>query len=429
VTDRSHPDFNASDVALLARRGISTAQARRDVAACARPPSLVVDRPCTPGDGVRRLDDLAPWHAHFDTAVGRVGRFVPASGAATRMFRDLQARTPEALSRFEAERPLGDVDVETALSRYAGRPKALVPFHAGRTALELQLEETTDYADWLHLSIAGAHREAFEVALRDAAVPVGFSEQAPATDVVAADPRGGPFRTDEGALLIRPGGHGALIGNLGALGGDIVFIKNIDNVQPRGRRGPTRRWKRALGGLLVRLQAATYGHVRRLRAGEGFAAARAFVRDELSIGGVPDAALLDRLDRPLRVCGVVRNTGQPGGGPFWARDPDGFMTPQIVEAQQLSDPRLLERATHFNPVDLVCGLRDADGQPHDLHRFVDPDAAMVSEKSHQGRPLLALERPGLWNGAMSGWNTVFVCVPHETFTPVKTVFDLGAVGD
>ena len=438
--------FDAADLAALAARGIAPEAARRDVAWCADPPPpLAVHRPCTDGDGIRRLDDdtVARLHARFDSAAraGRVGRFVPASGAATRMFRDLQAGDAEALERFEAVRadlPFETTGVEDALKRFANQPKGLLPFHRTQTgvltALDEQLAETAAYATdargkgRLHMTVSAAHRDAFVAAVRETPVAgdfeVGFSVQSPATDVVAADPAGGPFRTDSGELLFRPGGHGALIGNLAALGGDLVLLKNIDNVQPARLRADTLRWKRAIGGLLVELQEAVHGHVRRLRAGSDPSAAHAFLTETLGLTDVPDAALLGCLDRPLRVCGVVPNTGHPGGGPFWASNAEGRRTPQIVEAQQLARPALLTKATHFNSVDLACGLRDADGQAFDLRRFVDPDAVMVSRKSHEGRELLAVERPGLWNGAMSGWNTVFVEVPNTTFTPVKTVFDL-----
>lgn len=438
--------FDAADLAALAARGVTPSAARRDVERCAEPPPpLVVDRPCTAGDGIRTLDDetVARLHVRFDAAVraGRVSRFVPASGAATRMFRDLESGDPQALARFEAVRealPFEVTGAADALSRLATQPKALLPFHrteAGAvTALDEQLAETAAYATdargraRLHLTVSAEHLEAFAAAVRATPVAgdfdVSFSVQSPATDVVAADPGGGPFRTDAGALLFRPGGHGALIGNLAALGGDLVLLKNVDNVQPVARRGETLRWKRALGGLVVEIQDALHGHVRALRADRDPAGARQFLSDVLGLPDLPDAALLGRLDRPLRVCGVVANTGEPGGGPFWARDAEGSVTPQIVEAQQLTDSDLLGRTTHFNPVDLACALRDADGRPYELGRFVDPDALMVSRKSHQGRALLAVERPGLWNGAMSGWNTVFVEVPQATFTPVKTVFDL-----
>jgi hypothetical protein len=253
--------------------------------------------------------------------------------------------------------------------------------------------------------VSPEHRRAFEETLEKvrprveratgARFLVTFSEQAPSTDTIAGDPAGGPFRTATGELLFRPGGHGALLANLADLahaGADVVLVKNVDNVVPEARRGPTLLWKRLLTGLLARLE------------------------DE------------GRRDRPIRVCGVVRNEGEPGGGPFWVAGPDGESL-QIVESAQadLKDPAqaaVWKAGTHFNPVDLACSLRDASGRPFDLRRFVDEEAVFISEKTHEGLPLKALERPGLWNGTMAFWETVFVEVPKETFAPVKTVLDL-----
>jgi hypothetical protein len=261
---------------------------------------------------------------------------------------------------------------------------------------------------------------------------VSFSVQKGSTDTLAGSASGGAFVSDEGELVLRPSGHGALIANLSDPGMDIVFIKNIDNVQTDATRADTLRFKQILGGRLVELQRAVFLHVARLRSrpvDPAFAAeAAAFARAELGVEATGDA-LLAALSRPIRVCGVVRNTGEPGGGPFWVRMRDGRVTRQIVEPAQI-DPASeahcaqLREATHFNPVDLVCGVLDVEGHPFDLRQFVDPHAVLVSKKSHQGRDLLALERPGLWNGAMAGWITVFVEVPISTFTPVKTISDL-----
>jgi hypothetical protein len=259
-----------------------------------------------------------------------------------------------------------------------------------------------------------------------------FSIQKASTDTIAGAPSGGPFIADDGGLVLRPSGHGALLLSLAAFGGDIVFIKNIDNVQTDAHRGDTLRWKKILSGRLVALQRAVFLHVARLRAqpvNPAFAAeAAAFVRATLGIEAA-GAELLRLLERPLRVCGVVRNTGEPGGGPYWVRGRDGRITRQIVETAQVDlgselQSAAIRAATHFNPVDLVCGLKDVEGGAFDLRAFLDPRAVIVSKKSHQGRDLLALERPGLWNGAMAEWSTVFVEVPLSTFTPVKTVADL-----
>ena len=269
---------------------------------------------------------------------------------------------------------------------------------------------------------------------------IGFSFQKPSTDTIAADETNDPFRTRDGTLLFRPGGHGALLENLSDLGADLVYVKNVDNVVPERLLAPTVEWKRALGGLLVTLQRRVFELLEDLETPSRAAleAALAFVTGELLLP-VPVALrsdvtalashLRDRLDRPLRVCGMVRNLGDPGGGPFWVRGRNGDVTAQIVETAQVDagDPAqkaLLAAATHFNPVDLVCALRDRRGAAYPLARFVDPDAVFLSQKSHEGRVLKALEHPGLWNGSMAGWNTVFVEVPSITLNPVKTVNDL-----
>jgi hypothetical protein len=269
---------------------------------------------------------------------------------------------------------------------------------------------------------------------------VSVSVQSPATDTLAVEPDGRVLRDEQGRLVLRPGGHGSLLRNLDALQGDLVYVKNIDNVQPEGRQAAMADWKRALAGLLLRLREQVVAQLDRLRVpapDEGvLLQVRDFVRRHLHVaapgpGGPSDlrAWLVDRLDRPLRVCGVVPNAGEPGGGPFWVRGRDGAVTLQIVESAQV-DPhdeeqrRIFASSTHFNPVDLVCAVRDAAGRPHDLDRFVDPDAVIVTVKSEGGREVRVLERPGLWNGGMAGWSTVFVEVPLETFSPVKSVMDL-----
>ncbi|MBO7502278.1 MAG: DUF4301 family protein, partial [Paludibacteraceae bacterium] len=232
---------------------------------------------------------------------------------------------------------------------------------------------------------------------------ITFSEQLPSTDTLAANPDGTPFRNPDGSLLFRPGGHGALIHNLNQLEADIVFIKNIDNVVPDRLKRDTIRWKQILAGVLVAEQQRVFSLL-----------ARPSISDEER----------ERLSRPIRVCGVVKNVGEPGGGPFLVREADGSTSYQILESSQIADPSLMAKSTHFNPVDLVCAPRDIEGKPYDLTRFVDPLTAFISDKSKDGKPLRALELPGLWNGAMARWNTIFVEVPISTFNPVKTINDL-----
>ncbi|HLK13041.1 MAG TPA: DUF4301 family protein [Candidatus Binatia bacterium] len=509
--------FDAADRARIEAHGLTVAEAARQLGLFAAPPGpTVLDRPCTVGDGIRLLTDAEAATcvaAHEPLArAGRLTKFVPASGAASRMFKALlwarehpEASTRRAAARLAAEGhaearellafaeglprlgfypdlaaalaaagkdaaalaargELGDI-LATLLAAegldYAARPKALIPFHrypeGSRTPFEEHLVEAAGYVRdergvcRLHFTVSSQHRAAFEGLLERvreryerrlaARFEVGFSVQKPSTDTLAADAGNRPFRTADGALLFRPGGHGALLANLADLGADVVCIKNIDNVVPERLLGPTVHWKKALIGLLATVQARAFELLRALAAGPDPAveAALAFLEHELLVvvpaavragnAAVRRAFAIDRLDRPLRVCGMVRNRGEPGGGPFWVRGPDGGTSLQIVETAQVDvgspgQRAILAAATHFNPVDLVCGLRDWRGRPFDLARFVDPDAVFLAEKSHEGRVLKALEHPGLWNGGMAGWNTVFVEVPAITLNPVKTVNDL-----
>ena len=277
----------------------------------------------------------------------------------------------------------------------------------------------------------------------DTTYEITFSEQEPASDTIAVDMNSEPFRDSEGRLLFRPGGHGALLRNLNGLRGDVVFLKNIDNVVPDRLKGETTRYRKALGGYLVELQDILFGYLRRLCAGERdgrlIHEMVEFLRQRFP-SSVPDHLdrlsekekadfLFARLNRPTRVCGMVRNEGEPGGGPFWVRHADGTLSPQIVESSQVDMKSEEQKAvwaasTHFNPVDLVCGVRDFRGNPFNLMDYTDPDTGFISVKSKDGLDLKALELPGLWNGAMARWNTVFVEVPSSTFNPVKTVLDL-----
>jgi hypothetical protein len=404
--------FTPTDLEDLARRGIAPADAERQLQRFRTPPRPAsLDRPCVVGDGVLTLDaeDQARM-ARAGTELltsGRVGKFVPASGAATRMFQALQAEPdgPTArdvraqLHRFAFGPGLAsETDpVAALLERFAPLPKALLHFHRygdhSRTAFEEHLREAGRLGiRTLHFTVSPEHRAGFEAVAARCGLPVSvtFSEQKPSTDTLAGAADGGPFRDASGRLVFRPGGHGALLENLSDLAADVLLIKNIDNITHERLWDEQVRWKAILLGVLQQARAA---------------------------------------DRPTRVCGVVRNTGEPGGGPFWVRGRDGRVTPQIVESAEvdLTDPmqkRVFEAATHFNPVDLACAVRDGDGRPWDLRRFRDDEAVFVARKSKDGAPLLALELPGLWNGAMAHWHTVFVEVPLETFNPVKTITDL-----
>ncbi len=490
------PGLSPDDLAQLERAGIGADEARAQLDRL-RTPTVPVRlvRPCTPGDGIEqlsqaRLADLVA-AGGAAAAAGRVLKFVPASGAATRMFKELisalegskrPSATPAAREFFarldefpfagELRRLSGVTGAPTRADqerrllrtlltdlRFAELPKALIPFHhveRPRTALEEQLLEGTRYVRdaggqcRMHFTVPADARGLFEATLatltpavqahgRGASLDVTLSVQSPSTDTLALADDGGPFRNEDGSLLLRPAGHGALIRNLESSDGDIVVIKNIDNVLPDEASTEVIRWKRALIGHLASLQAQVFAHLRALsdpacpaesvEAAAGFAAANFGRTVPAGDGDRRRLATIEALDRPLRICGVVKNEGEPGGAPFWVADAEGHESIQIVESAQvdLADPDqalLFRNATHFNPVDLVCGLRSFDGRRHDLDRFVDPSTAFITRKTAGGRGLLALERPGLWNGAMAGWNTVCVDVPADTFAPVKTVFDL-----
>ncbi len=504
------PSFSPSDLSDLAARGISPDDAHGQLCLYATPPRpACLVRPCSPGDGILRLtDEQAGGYASRYDELARsleVAKFVPASGAASRMFKSLLAALadPSLVTRgdFETRAAAGSadakavvaflsglrdfaffdslsaelarsgVDIESAASSdvpailrallddaalgYASLPKGLLAFHRERgqvrTAFEEHLIEAAAYARGkgdvcrLHFTVSPEHESRFRDLLGrvrasyeqrfDVRYDVEFSHQKPATDTIAVDPEGVPFRDRNGRLLFRPAGHGALIENLGEIDADLLFVKNIDNVAVESFLPATSLWKRALAGLLLELRDEIFAHRRAVESG-GAATVRAaadflakrFGSSETS--GELDAQIVIRaLERPLRACGMVSSDTNPGGGPFWVAGNGGRESKQIVETSQvdLRDPAqkaILGSTRHFNPVDLVCITRDWKGRAYDLGAFVDRDAFFIAEKSQDGRPLRSLERPGLWNGAMAGWNTVFVEVPLETFNPVKTVTDL-----
>ncbi|MDX1386630.1 MAG: DUF4301 family protein, partial [bacterium] len=327
-------------------------------------------------------------------------------------------------------------------------PKALIPFHrypeGSRNALEEQIREAGDYIQdtngkcRIHFTIAPEHEDRFleEIKKFGSTTEISLSSQSHSTDTVALDLNYNLLRDKEGHILFRPGGHGALLRNLDQLQGDIVFIKNIDNVAVERLQEITCRYKRALGGLLVELQQEMFSFLEALdRGGIGQKQIQNmldWVMKNLGLEaktGDKKSWLKAMLHRPLRVCGMVPVQGEPGGGPFWVKMPDGSVSLQVVEQAQLnlSDPEqsnILKQSTHFNPVDFVCGLRDYRGRPFALHTFSDKNAVFISQKSQDGKEIKALELPGLWNGGMAFWNTVFVEVPLGTFNPVKTVNDL-----
>ena len=351
--------------------------------------------------------------------------------------------------------------LEAAGLNYGALPKGLLKFHryedGNRTPLEEHLVEGALYAANkngkvnVHFTVSPEHRRLFEALVADKAAVyakkygvdynVTFSEQKPSTDTIAADMDNQPFR-DNGKLLFRPGGHGALIENLNDLDADVIFIKNIDNVVPDKLKGDTVLYKKLIAGVLVALQQKAFAYLELLDSGrythEQVIEILQFLQKKLfcknpETKNLEDAELVlylkEKLNRPMRVCGMVKNVGEPGGGPFLAYNSDGTISLQILESSQIDmdDPEkkeMFEKGTHFNPVDLVCAVRDYKGRKFDLVNFVDKATGFISYKSKNGKDLKALELPGLWNGAMSDWNTVFVEVPLGTFNPVKTVNDL-----
>ena len=431
----------------------------------------------------------------------QVTKFVPASGAASRMFKDLfsflsasydvpttdfEKEFFEDIRKFAFYKVLNDVckandgkDVQELLANgrykdvvsnllekkglnYGLLPKGGLLFHnypeGPRTALGEHLTEGAMYAGnadgkvTVHFTVSLDHLPFFKK-LAEERIPVfekmfgvkydlSFSTQQPDTDTIAVDMANAPLRDIKGRLVFRPGGHGALIQNLNKIDADVVFIKNIDNVVPDNFKGATVRYKKVIAGVLVSFQKRIFEYTRLIESGdythEQIEEMIYFLQDDLCIKNpetkyLEDAELVlyikSKLLRPLRVCGMVKNVGEPGGGPFLAVNSDGTVSPQILESSQIDmdDPEAknaFEKGSHFNPVDLVCAMKDISGNKYNLPDFVDKNTGFISQKSKDGRELKALELPGLWNGAMSEWNTVFVEVPIDTFNPVKTVNDL-----
>ena len=438
--------FTPSDLAQLQARGISEEKALKQLQSFATGfPELDIVSAASVGNGVLNPTEeeidayVKAWQDYLNEG-HTVLKFVPASGAASRMFKDLfeyleTGERTKFIDKFLTEKEhfafapqLAGLDEQAAVSHllkdmnYGNLPKGLLLFHSyedgARTPALEHLVEGAMYAASkgevnIHFTVSHEHLPLFQAHLAEYQAAyeeklgvkfhISYSEQKPSTDTLAANPDGTPFRTADGKLLFRPGGHGALIENLNEQEADVIFIKNIDNVVPDRLKCDTVRYKQLLAGVLVTEQKKIFEQLQD----------PTLTADQKA-----------KLQRPLRVCGVVKNTGEPGGGPFLVREEDGTISCQILESSQISDPALMQQATHFNPVDLVCATRDAEGKPYYLPDFVDEKTGFISHKSKDGKELLALELPGLWNGAMSRWNTIFVEVPVSTFNPVKTVNDL-----
>lgn len=446
-------------------------------------PYLTIEAAATPAKGIKVLSEAeqAKYISVAENYGGNVCKFVPASGAATRMFKDLF----EAADKLAAGEKLAEgspaakfvenislfpfFDAQNILKltlypkawNYGAMPKGLIQFHKyeneNRTPFEEHLVEGALYAKDANgdvrmvVTVSVEHQQGFEelyVQVKEkyekrfnCKYHVTFTNQQPSTDIVAVDMENNPFTKDDGSLLFRPGGHGALLANLNDIDADVLVIKNIDNVVKESLLDETIRWKKILVGKATELQAKVFAYLQKMDElqdnlpAELAAEIKGFLAEEFCVA-IPEMpaeelvkVLRKKLNRPVRVCGMVKNEGEPGGGPYVILGEDGTTSLQILEAAQIdkNNPQAfnaMQGATHFNPVDLVCAVKNYKGEKFDLLQHTDPQTGFISEKSFQGRPLKAQELPGLWNGAMSDWNTQFVETPLITFNPVKTVLDL-----
>ncbi len=499
-------DITKSDIEMLQAKGISEEKLAEELQMLANGfPFLKIEVPATPGNGIFVLNEQLEeqsanlWNEYLDKG-GKVLKMVPASGAASRMFKDLfsfvngkkEKPDNDFMKKFFEEiedfaffpvlnamcMKLYGLSIQSLIKEkrykdivkalidkegmnYGQLPKALLRFHkvpgTSRTAIEEHLAEGAQYAAGkdgkvhVHFTVSEDHmplvEEKFEESTGklqheyDVTFDLTTSVQKPSTDTVAANLDGTPYR-ENGALFFRPGGHGALIENLNDLDADVIFIKNIDNVVPDARREDTIKYKKIIGGVLVGVKQKADNYCKVLSKGipsdDVLAEMLEFLHKVLCIthdntAEMDSAAkaeyIYSKLNRPMRVCGMVKNEGEPGGGPFLAYNPDGTVSPQILESTQI-DPdnkeakKMLKESTHFNPVDLVCYLKDIFDKKFNLPDYVDKATGFISLKSREGVEIKALELPGLWNGAMSDWNTILVEVPVSTFNPVKTVNDL-----
>jgi hypothetical protein len=504
---KTKPMITEKDKVQLQSKGISELQIASQLSSFEKGfPYLKLYAAASIEKGILLPDDetekkyLLAWD-QYTQSEHKILKFVPASGAASRMFKDLFAfldadydkpttdfemiffahitafafynelnEICKKLYKKDIEGLIADGKYKAVVSallkseglNYGALPKGLLHFHkyedGPRTPMEEHLVEGALYAKdhqnnvHIHYTVSHEHKALFEslVAQKKAYYEkmfgvkylISFSEQKPSTDTIAVDMENNPFRTDDGKLLFRPGGHGALIENLNDLEEDVIFIKNIDNVVPDRLKDTTVKYKKIIAGVLVSLQKKIFEYLRLIDSGkythEQVLEIIRFLQNDLccrnaETKNMEDADLVlylkRKLNRPIRVCGMVKNVGEPGGGPFLVYNSDGSFSLQILESSQIDKndeaaKEMFTKGTHFNPVDLVCAVRDYKGKKFDLTAFVDKSTGFISQKSKNGRNLKALELPGLWNGAMSNWNTIFVEVPLITFNPVKTVNDL-----
>ncbi|MHC1707814.1 MAG: DUF4301 family protein [Bacteroidales bacterium] len=477
-------------------------------------PYVQLVKPAVPGDGITVLstEDVHTYVSLYERQAARysVVKFVPASGAASRMFKELfsflekysgseqenedllkdsdpgsvgyclqnlrnfafyddlaqvMARDGFDLENAWQSKDFGKIIAYIILPQglnYGNLPKGLLKFHryqeGTRTAIEEHMVEAAQYARdtrgiaRLHFTISPEHIAPFLALLEgkqdyysklfNVTFDITYSVQSPSTDTIAVDHDNLPFRDDKGEVVFRPGGHGALLDNLDKLEQDIVFIKNIDNIVPDSYKSTTYDYKKAIGGLLISLKQQIDSYLDRLTddfTEEELLSLEKFCSTDLMIRLTDDyyrlspdkkkEQLYHILNRPMRICGMVKNQGEPGGGPFWVKGQNNGMSLQIVESSQVnlkdqSQKNIFSQSTHFNPVDLVCYIKDHKGRKFLLKSYIDKSTGFISVKSKDGRELKAQELPGLWNGAMADWISIFVEVPLITFNPVKVVNDL-----
>lgn len=506
--------FSEKDISQIKEKGITPEKVEQQIEIFKRGNVVVnIEEAATVKNGILAIssEEREDLTGYFESRKDQVDilKFVPASGAATRMFKAfyqllddfdpgeetledyIDRKNDRSLEMFFSrikDLPFYEEVIQRASKTTEGfnelpedrrhylfvkymleedglnlgdQPKGLVPFHKYEdhlaTAFEEHLVEAVDYAAVngevrVHFTVAEEQREKFEQEAQKV-IPrleketghifeVTYSYQDPKTDTVAVTKENEPFRDENGEIFFRPGGHGALIENLNNREADLVFIKNIDNVVIPKNKPLLVSYKKMLGGKLLQLQEKTFSYLQQLEEGAGEEELREmdeFLQNELHAGSniafeelvkeERSSALKKLLNRPLRVCGMVKNEGEPGGGPFWVSHENGEISLQIVESSQIDhdnyqQSKIAQEATHFNPVDIVCSFRDYEGNKFNLHDYVDEETSFIANKTKDGKELKALELPGLWNGGMARWNTIFVEVPVETFNPVKTVADL-----
>ncbi len=492
--------FTDKDLQQFAKKGITEEKVYEQINHFKKGfPYADIIAPATLEKGIIKLnnDEIKEMISLYDThsEKEKIVKFVPASGAASRMFKNLFAllngeikidddksfnsaynffKNIEKFAFYEDLKNTCDKNVDfhkdykkvlTCLLtenglNYGNLPNGLLKFHKyekfTRTPAEEHLSEGKEYAKsgedvFIHFTVSQEHKELFEKHLEKASLQFqqkhlcfnySFSVQKPSTDTIAVDLNNNPFRNEDGTILFRPGGHGALIENLNDIKADIIFVKNIDNVVPDRLKSDTVTYKKAIAGVLIKIRKRIFDYIEKLEketSEDLLNEVKNFFENELFItldnsynsktNSEKAKYLSGKLNRPVRVCGMVKNEGEPGGGPFFVRKESGSVSLQIVESAQIdhNNPEkaeIVKNATHFNPVDLVLSVKDYKGNKFDLRKFVDGETGFISQKSKDGKELKALELPGLWNGAMADWNTLFVEVPISTFNPVKTVNDL-----